>query len=99
MFGQRVVGNPHAFDRTNELGRLLIHALHVKRGQGGPPPSDTERVNELLLEFKLLRDDITNFVTCANVTAEREGRERPMWHGAAVMHSVLSVPMRELLGV
>lgn len=99
VFGQRILGNPHVFDRTNELGRLLIHALHVKRGQGGPPPSDTERVNELLLEFKLLRDDITNFVTCANVTAEREGTEHPMWHGAAAMHSVLNVPMRELLGV
>lgn len=99
VFGQRILGNPHAFDRTNELGRLLIHALHVKRGQGGPPPSDTERVNELLLEFKLLRDDIANFVTCANMTAEREGTEHPMWHGAAWMHSVLNVPMRELLNV
>jgi len=99
VFGQRILGNPHAFDRTNELGRLLIHALHVKRGQGGPPPSDTERVNELFLEFKLLRDDITNFVTCANVTAEREGTEHPMWHEAAAMHSVLNVPMRELLNV
>lgn len=99
VFGQRILGNPHAFDRTNELGRLLIHALHVKRGQGGPPPSDTERVNELLLEFKLLRDDITNFVTCANMMAEREGTEHPMWHGAALMHSVLNVPMRELLNV
>lgn len=99
VFGQRILGNPHAFDRTNDLGRLLIHALHVKRGQGGPPPSDTERVNDLLLEFKLLRDDITNFVTCANVTAECEGTEHPMWHGAAVMQSVLNVPMRELLRV
>ncbi|WP_214890496.1 TIGR02679 family protein [Exiguobacterium sp. s142] len=99
VFGQCILGNPHAFDRTNDLGRLLIHALHVKRGQGGPPPSDTERVNDLLLEFKLLRDDITNFVTCANVTAEYEGMEHPMWRGAAAMHSVLNVPMRELLNV
>lgn len=99
VFGQRILGNPHAFDRTTDLGKLLIHALHVKRGQIGAPPSDTERVNDLLLEFKLLRDDITNFVTCANVTAEREGTEHPMWHGAAVMHSVLNVPMRELLNV
>ncbi|WP_161566929.1 TIGR02679 family protein [Exiguobacterium sp. SL-10] len=99
VFGQRILGNPHAFDRTNDLGRLLIHALHVKRGQGGPPPSDTERVNDLLLEFKLLRDDITNFVTCANVTAEHEGTEHPMWHGARTTHSVLNVPMRELLNV
>lgn len=99
VFGQRILGNPHAFDRTNELGRLLIHALHVKRGQGGSPPSDTERVNELLLEFKLLRDDITNFVTCANMTAEHEKTEHPMWRGAAAMHSVLNVPMRELLNV
>ncbi|KDN58725.1 TIGR02679 family protein [Exiguobacterium sp. AB2] len=99
VFGQRILGNPHAFDRTTDLGKLLIHALHIKRGQIGAPPSDTERVNDLLLEFKLLRDDITNFVTCANVTAEREGTEHPMWHGAAWMHSVLNVPMRELLNV
>lgn len=99
VFGQRILGNPHAFDRTTDLGKLLIHALHIKRGQIGAPPSDTERVNDLLLEFKLLRDDITNFVTCANVTAEREGTEHAMWHGAAAMHSVLNVPMRELLNV
>ncbi|TCI34099.1 TIGR02679 family protein [Exiguobacterium sp. SH4S7] len=99
VFGQRIVGNPHAFDRTNDLGRLLIHALHVKRGQGGPPPSDTERVNELLLEYKLLRDDITNYVSCANLAADSKGVEHAMWQGARATHSVLNVPMRELLNV
>lgn len=99
MFGQRILSNPHAFDRTTDLGRLWIHVLHIKRGQGGPPPSDTERVNELLLEFKLLRDDITNFVTCANLVAEKDGNRHPMWRGAMETHSVLNVPMRELLRV
>lgn len=99
MFGQRILGNPHAFDRTTDLGRLWIHVLHVKRGQGGPPPSDTERVNELFLEFKLLRDDITNFVTCANLMAEQDDTRHPMWQGAMETYSVLNVPMRELLRV
>lgn len=99
MFGQRILGNPHAFDRTTDLGRLWIHVLHVKRGKGGPPPSDTERVNELFLEFKLLRDDITNFVTCANLVAEKDGNRHPMWRGAMETHSVLNIPMRELLRV
>jgi len=83
VFGQRIVGNPHAFDRTNELGRLLIHALHVKRGQGGPPPSDTERVNELLLEFKLLRDDISVLNVpmreLLNVDRVRPSRGHTVW--------------------
>lgn len=99
MFGQRILGNPHAFDRTTDLGRLWIHVLHIKRGQGGPPPNDTERVNELLLEFKLLRDDITNFVTCANLVAEQDDTRHPMWRGAMETYSVLNVPMRELLRV
>jgi len=99
MFGQRILGNPHAFDRTTDLGRLWIHVLHIKRGQGGPPPSHTERVNELLLEFKLLRDDITNFVTCSNLVAEKDGNRHPMWRGAMETHSVLNIPMRELLRV
>lgn len=99
MFGQRILGNPHGFDRTTDLGRLWIHVLHIKRGQWGPPPSDTERVNELLLEFKLLRDDITNFVTCSNLVAEQDDTTHPMWQGAMETYSVLNVPMRELLRV
>lgn len=99
MFGQRILGNPHAFDRTTDLGRLWIHVLHIKRGQDGPPPSHTERVNELLLEFKLLRDDITNFVTCANLVAEQDDTRHPMWQGAMETYSVLNIPMRELLRV
>lgn len=97
MFGQRILGNPHTFDRTTDLGRMWIHVLYIKRGQGGTPPSDTERVNELLLEFKLLRDDITNFVTCVNLVAEQDDTRHTMWQGAMETYSVLNVPMRELL--
>ncbi|WP_070121705.1 TIGR02679 family protein [Bacillus marinisedimentorum] len=101
VFSQRIAGNPHAFDLSTELGKLWIHVLHVKRGAENmsAPPADTESINDLLMDFNLLRDDITNYVTCANITAETEKGEHPMWKAASETASVMNVPMRELLKV
>lgn len=100
MFSQRVTGNPHSFDLSTELGKLWIYILHVKR-EGGhtSPPNDTESVNELLQEYKLLRDDITNYVTVANILAETKHQIHPMWQAAADTSSVMNVPLRELLAI
>lgn len=97
LFSQRAIGDPHALDIGSERGRLWLHLLHVMAGERGAPPTQAEAVNELLLAHQLLRDDIQNFVTQANLLAFRELREHPVWQAAAKERCVLNVPMRELL--
>ncbi|WP_059103519.1 TIGR02679 family protein [Shouchella shacheensis] len=100
IFSQRVSGDPHTFDLMRISGKLLLHLLHVQAGEEGPPPSQTEAVNELLLSYRLLRDDMTNYVSVANFVGETpDGHEQPVWRAAADSGSVLNMPLRELLKV
>lgn len=103
VFAQRITGNPHAFDRNQNLGRLLLHLLAVKCVSYDPKkfsmPSTSEDINELLLSFNILRDDITNFVTVANLMAETDDSRKIFWDAACKTHTVLNVPIRELLNI
>lgn len=99
IFSQRVTGDPHALDVSGVRGKLWIHALHVMAGGEGAMPAHTEPLNELLLRYNLLRDDIQNFVTQANLLAYSGEREHPVWKSAVDEQCVLNVPMRELLKV
>ncbi|WP_059172388.1 TIGR02679 family protein [Bacillus sp. FJAT-27445] len=101
LFAQKVTGNPHAFDRNQPGGRLLLHLLSVMReGQPGGElegKQQTEQVNELLLQYGLLRDDLWSFVTCRGFTAiGSDGGIHPVWQAAAEYGSVMNVPVREL---
>jgi uncharacterized protein (TIGR02679 family) len=99
MFSQRITGDPHAFDQNTSLGRLLIHVLAVISAwdKAVSVPADSEGINDLLLQHRLLRDDITNYVTCANLLGETEAGIHPMWKAASRSHSVMNVPIRELM--
>ncbi|UOQ83562.1 TIGR02679 family protein [Gracilibacillus salinarum] len=97
MFSQRVTRNPHAFDLNTNVGRLWIHLLSVHYAV--EMPSSTEAINDLLLKAHIMRDDITNFVTCANVIAETDKGIHPMWQSANEAGSVMNVPLRELVSL
>ncbi|GAE94831.1 hypothetical protein JCM21714_4025 [Gracilibacillus boraciitolerans JCM 21714] len=101
MFSQRITRNPHAFDLNTVLGKLLIHllSLNSNKGEQVVVPSTSEAINDLLLQYQLLRDDITNYVTCANLLAETKQEVHSMWKAAAETQSVLNVPLRELIKV
>lgn len=101
VFSQRITRDPHAFDVNTNLGRLFLHLLAVDHCQEDTVaiPLDTESMNELLLHYHLLRDDITNYVTCANLLAEKDDRVHPLWYAAAETQSVLNIPLRELIGL
>lgn len=103
VFAQLMTGNPHAFDRNQNLGRLFIHFLTVKKANYLPEnvvmPTSSEDINELLLGFNILRDDITNFITVANLQADTGGNKEKLWKVACETHSVQNVPIRELLHV
>jgi len=101
MFSQRITRNPHAFDLNTNLGKLLIHLLTVDHHKSDPivVPADSEGINDLLLKYNILRDDITNDVTCVNLLAETKDGLHPMWEAASRMHSVMNTPLRELIAL
>ena len=101
LFSQRITRDPHAFDMNRNLGKLFLHILAVdqKTEDYVVLPVDTESINSLLFEYRLLRDDITNYVTCANLLAEREDGVHPLWEAAVKTKSVMNTPLRELLNL
>ena len=99
FFSQRISGNPHTFDLATLDGKLLIHLLHFKLYGKGAVLAQTEAINELLLNFRILRDDITNFVSFANLLGELDGRIHPVWKAAAETGHAVNMPLRELLKI
>lgn len=104
MFSQRMTGDPHAFDLNRDLGRMFIHLLAVHRFEQGMTDeiefaTTTEEINELLESYQIYRDDLLNFVTCANLIAETANGIHPVWEAAATENSVQIVPLRELITI
>lgn len=101
MFSQRITGDPHAFDGDEDLGKMWLHLLAVAQAYRTQipvqHPVSTEDVNALYESFHIYRDDLLNFVTCANLVASDEAGEHPVWKAAAQKHTVQIVPIRELL--
>ncbi|RDY70532.1 TIGR02679 family protein [Halobacillus trueperi] len=95
LFSQRIAQDPHAFDIGKKLGRLWIHLLSVESSVAVPKTS--VGVTELLEEYGLLRDDLMNFVTCANLLAEYNGSVHPVWQEAFHMNLVRNVTLREVI--
>lgn len=105
IFAQQIAGNPHALDRNERLGRLFIHRLALestfnKDLSDVVMPRTSEEISELLLEYNLLRDDITNDITMVNILAKTVSPEKEnFWKAACQAHTVMNVPIRELLEV
>ncbi len=97
FFSQRVTGNPHSFDLHTVEGKLLLHILRVKSGEMASTLSSTEEVNELLLKHFILRDDLSNDVSVANLIGNVNGIIHPMWKVACDTKSAWNVPLREVL--
>lgn len=105
VFAHKYLGNPHALDRNQRLGRLFIHRLAMEKSfneerSSVKIPNTSEEISELLLDFNLLRDDITNDITVVNILADSKLKEKAhVWKSASNAHSALNIPIRELLEV
>lgn len=105
VFAQQQLGNPHALDRNQRLGRVFLHRLSFENANKEELavieiPNSSEAYSELLLTFNLLRDDITNDITLVNILADAKDEDKQLvWKAASKSHSVLNVPIRELLAV
>ncbi|RKQ16394.1 DUF2399 domain-containing protein [Oceanobacillus bengalensis] len=89
------------YDTISELSiSELVHLLAVDyyNSESVAVPADSQGINDLLLHYKIFRDDITNYVTCANLLAETKDGVHPMWEAASV-HSVMNIPLRELIAL
>ncbi len=101
LFAARLTGDPHAFDLGTNLGRVFLEALRFLRRQAATEAfSQTEEDAEVLYQFRLLRDDVLNFVTCAGLTAWRQREECleevGYWRAAWRQGAILNAPLREL---
>ncbi|MBU5267131.1 TIGR02679 family protein [Virgibacillus proomii] len=101
MFSQRITGDPHDFDINADLGKMFLHVLtYYKQNQAITVPQTTEEINELLKSFLIYRDDLLNFVTCANLLAETANDSlHAVWKAAVETNTVQNIPLRELLSI
>ncbi|MFD0954275.1 DUF2399 domain-containing protein [Virgibacillus natechei] len=54
----------------------------------------------MLQHYHIYRDDLLNFVTCANFCAEKtDGSVHPVWKAAAECNTVQNLPLRELVSL
>lgn len=65
MFASMTTKDPHYFDTKNISGKLLLNALAYIAKINTPENSEME--NELLFKFGIIKDEISNFTTCANI--------------------------------
>lgn len=102
FFSHQITGQPHSFDVNRDLGKMFLHVLSTLRFVQGKydhffVPTDTETINELLIYYKLYRDDLLNFVTIANLYGETEFGKDKVWKAAVKQQSVQIVPLREMM--
>lgn len=95
IFANRTTGNPHEFDIEDENGRLLLNVLAWL--EGVQSPTNVEEKNSILYKYKILRDDINNFVTAYGLLAYIDDKEIAYWRMAADNNSVLNIPLKELV--
>ncbi|MCZ0755673.1 TIGR02679 family protein [Anoxybacillus sp. J5B_2022] len=96
VFAQQVANDPHVFDLHTLAGKLLLSALQFY-AEKDYDISSVEEVNELLQSYRLLREDVLNFVTCAGVMAETESGRHLVWAAACETNTALNIPLREVM--
>lgn len=101
VFSQIITLNADSFQPSKELGKLWLHVLaETKRLHAIEPirlPKTRKEADDLLQEFNLYREDITDAVTVVNLFAETLVHYHPMWESAVHSQSVMTVPLREVI--
>lgn len=99
VFSQIITLDANAFLPTTSLGKLWLHVLaETRRVQANEPiimPETKEEINQILKDYHLHREDITDSVTVVNLFAEISSGYHPMWEAAVHSQSVITVPLRE----
>lgn len=101
VFSQIITLDANAFDPASSLGKLWLHVLaetkRVHSKEHIVMPTDQKAVSDLLEDYHLYREDISDSVTAVNLFAETASGYHPVWEAAVHSHSVLTVPLREVV--
>lgn len=101
VFSQIITLDADSFQTTSMLGKLFLHVLaETKRVHAIEPirlPKTKAEEDVLFNAFHLYREDITDAVTVVNLFAETQRGYHPMWESAVHAHSVMTVPLREVI--
>ncbi len=108
VFAGEVCGDPHGLDIDCEAGKLFLEGLRFLKSADNSSAanneagltdgiSSIEEISELLYHFRLLRDDLLNFVTCVGLVAYERQREISYWRSAAEVSAPLNAPLREIV--
>lgn len=105
LYVNQVAGHPHAFDSPSTLGRWFERLLNFKyeeRLQGEDRAnyerkSKAEQRHERLLNFGLLADDISNFVTVNALLAFQGEEGVGFWKQACESRLTWNVPLKHLV--
>ncbi|MFJ5563213.1 TIGR02679 domain-containing protein [Lysinibacillus xylanilyticus] len=96
LFAEKVTGNPHEFDNDGKFIsalQMIREKLHGVAIQNNP---NAEFINQLLFDFGILKDDITNDVTIFGLIGERNGNVLRSWEESFREKSVRNEPLREI---
>lgn len=101
MFAANVTGNPHAFDANENEGRLFIYALQIVYALENDweiRDLNAEERAQILYHFKIMTDDLLNFVSVYHVTGvNQDGKENQLLLGATKEKAFFHVPLREVV--
>lgn len=101
VFASRATGNPHAFDANENEGKLFLYALQIiysLQQHWEIRELNAEERAELLYEFRIMTDDLLNFVSVFQALGvNKNGKENMLLHGAAEEQSFFHLPLKEIV--
>lgn len=101
VFASNATGNPHAFDANENEGKMFIYALqiiHALQSDWEVRDLNAEERAELLYEFKIMTDDLLNFVSVIYAAGtNKNGKENLLLRGAAEEKSFFHIPLKEVV--
>ncbi len=82
VFASKITGNPHYFDEGTRMFRYLLYGICGVCRIPYPDKQTTEQKVEILYQAGILKDDISNFVTCIGIRGcLKEGGYHPGMEG------------------
>lgn len=73
VFASKVIGNPHAFDKSSLCGKIFIMLIcYIKNIN---IPQSTKELAEVYYDNNLLIDDVSNMILCRNIIGFTKGEQ------------------------
>ena len=97
LFAEQVTGNPHGLDNDSKLISALQLIKAELRGGEIQKSMNAEYINQLLFEFGIMKDDISNYVSLYGFIGERNEQKLVSWKESFKEGSVRNEPLREIV--